>query len=393
MSMLHGLPTLYPERNPVYSYTLSPDTDGCLRFTHVFDEESEYTILLEQENKKPLPLYVYALEHDMKGRYPYRGDLHMHTFRSDGDQDPGIVAADYRRHGYDFTVISDHHRYYPSLEAIDAFKDAPNEMNIVIGEEVHLPDLQPDHINDIHIVNFGGKYSVNAILKDEHTEEFGNDIEKRRFEGFPCPDQLDEDGYRAEVDALIPTLDIPEGIEPFTYASCVWVFNHIRKAEGLGIFCHPYWLSNVHQVPENITDAQIESLEAALEYPVKELGEYILPEFIYRPCAPWRVLAITFTNKAANEIKARLAAAFDDAEVANEIWAGTFHSICMRILRANAELAGYKREFTIYDTDDSKKAVSAAMKELNIDEKTLPVKTVMIFPGWISRLYPLIRGG
>ena len=135
-------------------------------------------------------------------------------------------------------------------------------------------------------------------------------------------------------------------------------------------------------VPENITEAQVASLESALEFPPKEIEEYILPEFARNACPPWRVLAITFTNKAANEIKARLAAAFDNPDIANDIWAGTFHSICMRILRANAELAGYKREFTIYDTDDSKKAVSAAMKELNIDEKTLPVKTVM---NYISR--------
>ena len=130
------------------------------------------------------------------------------------------------------------------------------------------------------------------------------------------------------------------------------------------------------RVPENITDGQIDSLEQALEFPASEL-DYILPEFVDRPCAPWKVLAITFTNKAANEIKSRLAAAFDDPSIANDIWAGTFHSICMRILRTNCELIGYKREFTIYDTDDAKKAISASMKELNIDEKTLPIKTVI----------------
>ena len=135
-------------------------------------------------------------------------------------------------------------------------------------------------------------------------------------------------------------------------------------------------------VPGNITEAQVSSLESALDFPAKEIETYILPEFATRPCPPWRVLAITFTNKAANEIKARLAATFDNPDVANEIWAGTFHSICMRILRSNVEFSGYKRDFTIYDTDDSKKSVSAAMKELNIDEKMLPIKTVM---NYISR--------
>ena len=137
-----------------------------------------------------------------------------------------------------------------------------------------------------------------------------------------------------------------------------------------------------------MTEAQIASLESALEFPAKEIEEYILPEFAIRPCAPWRVLAITFTNKAANEMKTRLSAIFDNPDIASEIWAGTFHSICMRILRSNVELSGYKRDFTIYDTDDSKKAVSAAMKELNIDEKMLPIKTVM---NYISRAKDKLR--
>ena len=232
-----------------------------LKFTYTFPREQQYFIRIfdKETNKRLLQMSVYALDEDLCGRYPLIGDLHMHTCRSDGRQAPAIVSANYRKHGYDFFAITDHNRYYPSLEAIDTYKDVPIEFNIIPGEEVHLPDLAPDHINDVHIVNFGGKYSVNAILKDEHTEEFGNDIDKRRIEGFPCPDQLDEDGYRAEVDALAATLDIPEGIEPFTYASCVWVFNHIRKAEGLGIFCHPYWISNVFQVPETLTDYMLKT--------------------------------------------------------------------------------------------------------------------------------------
>ena len=129
-------------------------------------------------------------------------------------------------------------------------------------------------------------------------------------------------------------------------------------------------------VPENVNEAQVESLESAIECPREELP-YILSVFADRPAAPWRVLAITFTNKAANEIKARLSAAFDNGDVANDIWAGTFHSICMRILRANVEKSGYKKDFTIYDTDDVKKTVSTSMKELNIDEKALPIKTVI----------------
>ena len=254
-----GNPRDYPHRGN--GYELPFEFDGCIKFTHTFPREQQYYVRImdKESGKRLLQLSVYALDEDLCGRYPLIGDLHMHTCRSDGRECPAIVSANYRKHGYDFFAITDHNRYYPSLEAIETYKDVPIEFNICVGEEVHLPDLAPDHINDVHIVNFGGKYSVNAILLDEHTEEFGNDIEKRRINGFPCPDQLTEDEYRAEVDALAATLDIPEGIEPFTYASCVWVFNHIKKAEGLGIFCHPYWLSNVHQVPENLTNFMLKT--------------------------------------------------------------------------------------------------------------------------------------
>ena len=254
-----GNPRDYPYREN--GKTVEFTYDGVIKFKYEFPYEQEYFIRIFEKdtNKRLLQLSVYALAEDLCGRYPLIGDLHMHTCRSDGRQAPAIVSANYRKHGYDFFAITDHHRYYPSLEAIETYKDVPIEFNIIPGEEVHLPDVAPDHINDVHIVNFGGKYSVNGLLKDEYADEFGYDIDKRRFEGFPCPDMITEDEYRAEVDALIPTLDIPEGIEPFTYASCVWVFNHIRNAEGLGIFCHPYWISNVYQVPETFTDYMLQT--------------------------------------------------------------------------------------------------------------------------------------
>ncbi len=134
-------------------------------------------------------------------------------------------------------------------------------------------------------------------------------------------------------------------------------------------------------VPFDITEGQVDALEQAVHLSVEEI-EHILPEFISNPCPPWQMLAITFTNKAAGEIKARLRASFDDESAANDIWAGTFHSICMRILRVHGSLLGYPKEFSIYDTDDTKKAVIAAMKACNIDDKLFPVKSVI---GAISR--------
>ena len=125
-------------------------------------------------------------------------------------------------------------------------------------------------------------------------------------------------------------------------------------------------------LPENFEELCIEAESLSHE----ELGEFLCL-FSVAPCPPWAVLAITFTNKAAKEIKDRLLSAFDDPEVASSIWAGTFHSVCMRILRTHISKLGYRSGFYIYDTDDQKKLVINCMKELNLDEKKFPAKSIM----------------
>ena len=130
-------------------------------------------------------------------------------------------------------------------------------------------------------------------------------------------------------------------------------------------------------MPDGISEQDVAEYERAAKNASCEELESILPLFISEPCAPWGVLAITFTNKAANEIKERLALSFDDEETPSQIWAGTFHSICIRILHKFTEEAGYQPHFSIYDTDDKKRLVSDCMKALDIDDKFLPLRTVM----------------
>ena len=127
-------------------------------------------------------------------------------------------------------------------------------------------------------------------------------------------------------------------------------------------------------IPESITEDAIDDLESALSLPNPLIEKY-LELFSVNNCKPWEILAITFTNKAANEIKERLVKTVGDD--AASIWAGTFHSICMKILRAHGELVGYRQGFSVCDTDDSKKVISKCLKDLNIDEKKLPIKVVM----------------
>ncbi len=90
---------------------------------------------------------------------------------------------------------------------------------------------------------------------------------------------------------------------------------------------------------------------------------------------PWQILAITFTNKAANELKERLESML--GEKGNDVWASTFHSCCVRILRRDCEKIGFSKHFTIYDTDDSKRVMKEVLRVLDIDEKRLPVKFVL----------------
>ncbi|MBQ7335552.1 MAG: UvrD-helicase domain-containing protein [Clostridia bacterium] len=131
-------------------------------------------------------------------------------------------------------------------------------------------------------------------------------------------------------------------------------------------------------VPYGTDEERIAELQRALVLQPEAIEQHILPQFTNNACAPYRILAITFTNKAANEIKERLAKMFpEDATTATDIWTGTFHSVCVRILRQHGEKMGYRTGFTIYDTDDTKKAMIAAMQRCNIDEKLLPVKGVM----------------
>ena len=95
-----------------------------------------------------------------------------------------------------------------------------------------------------------------------------------------------------------------------------------------------------------------------------------------RPARPWNVLAITFTNKAAGELKERLRAMLGDT-LGGDVNASTFHSACVRMLRRDAERIGFPKSFTIYDSDDQQRVIKQIYKDLMIDDKFLPVKSAI----------------
>ncbi len=122
------------------------------------------------------------------------------------------------------------------------------------------------------------------------------------------------------------------------------------------------------------SESDVQLMRRYLDDPQTDLFEVYDLLTVNAP-APWEILAITFTNKAASELKSRLAAKLGDA--ANDIWASTFHSCCARILRRNADLIGYTNRFTIYDTDDSKRVMKEAQRLLDINDKMLSHKTIL----------------
>ncbi|MEL6943117.1 MAG: UvrD-helicase domain-containing protein, partial [Bacteroidota bacterium] len=102
---------------------------------------------------------------------------------------------------------------------------------------------------------------------------------------------------------------------------------------------------------------------------------YRVAHLIETKAKPWEILMLTFTNKAAREMKERIANVVGSS--ANSVWAGTFHSIFARILRIEAEKIGYPSNFTIYDTDDSKSVIKAILKELNLDAQVYNVNAIL----------------
>ena len=129
------------------------------------------------------------------------------------------------------------------------------------------------------------------------------------------------------------------------------------------------------EIPDTLTEGDVAFLETLGETPSEldqRRADYLCA---VEPAVPWSILAITFTNKAANEMKERLTNLLGPE--AQDIWAMTFHSACCRILRRDIERMGYSRSFTIYDTADTERIMKEIIRDMNLDDKTFPAKYVL----------------
>ncbi len=133
--------------------------------------------------------------------------------------------------------------------------------------------------------------------------------------------------------------------------------------------------SDTNEVPDTVSEEDVFFLEGlqqtASEFD-KRRADYLCA---VEPPAPWNIIAITFTNKAANELKDRLARILDNG--AQDVWAMTFHSACCRILRRDIDRLGYTGNFTIYDASDSERIMKEIIKDMGLDDKTFPAKYVL----------------
>ena len=140
--------------------------------------------------------------------------------------------------------------------------------------------------------------------------------------------------------------------------------------------------SDSQEVPDYVTEEDLAFLAAYEGNPDPTPQETSRAQLLcaLEPAAPWQVIAITFTNKAAGELKQRLEDKIGPD--ARDVWAATFHSACVRILRRDIEKLGFPSAFTIYDTDDSLRVIKECLKELNLDDKAFPPRSIL---GYISR--------
>ena len=133
--------------------------------------------------------------------------------------------------------------------------------------------------------------------------------------------------------------------------------------------------SDSNEVSDTITEEDVEFLESLDETATdfeRNRADYLCA---LEPVDPWQILAITFTNKAANELKERLCKLLGDG--GSDVWAMTFHSACCRILRREIERIGYDRSFTIYDSSDSERIMKEIIKDMGLDDKTFPARYVL----------------
>ena len=186
--------------------------DGLYSVEYDFTVEQKYSVKVKYGDDIICSSYLYSLDEDLAALKAYKGDTHLHTCCSDGEQTPFEAACAYRNAGFDFIAVTDHHKYAPSLEAKAQMAALTEQFFVVPGEEVHNRAM-----GYIHIVNFDGDSSVNELI------------------------ETDEDYVNSEIEKILVSRDLSALSDPYCVAYRIFVANEIRKRGGIAIMAHPYW--------------------------------------------------------------------------------------------------------------------------------------------------------
>ena len=246
----------YYDAFPAASYECVANEDGSLSFTHLFRGEQKHAVTVKRPEEEhrgihydinhrvryaddmTYQFYLYSLAPDLYGCRTLRGDLHCHTWESDGKQDAARTVGNYRAWGHDFLAITDHYVHFAAEKAMKLFANAPLCMTLLLGEEVHFPTER------IHAVHVGGSQSINADWRTR-------------------PEEI-----RAEVAEIMKHLQVDEGVHAEDYAWRIWIARRAREFGGLSFLTHPHWVWNYTYFMADPTTKQLlrEGIHDALEF-------------------------------------------------------------------------------------------------------------------------------
>ena len=195
------------------------ESNSVFTTRYFFKGEQRHYVCVKYDDKALDRNYLYSVAPDLAKLRCYKGDTHLHTNCSDGEGTPFEVACAYRSVGCDFIAITDHHKYWPSVQGKEEVEALTSAFTVFKGEEIHNMDM-----GYFHLINFAGEKSVNEIIEND-------------------------DAYvQAEIDKLLQTRDFENLQNPRSAAFRIFVANEIRKGGGVAILPHPYWNIGEYQV-------------------------------------------------------------------------------------------------------------------------------------------------
>ncbi|MBM3236300.1 PHP domain-containing protein [Candidatus Poribacteria bacterium] len=206
---------LPPENIPLYCEARE---GGRLEFQHTFTTVGEYSIFVSQpqnEEKKRVTIQrIYAVPPELARYKPYKGDLHIHTYYSDGRMSPIYMAVMAKKLGLDFAAITDHGKYAPSIEAIEKARQINLNLLLLPGEEVAVPSA--------HIVSINANKCITDLKGD---------------------DAMYQQQIREILETDLKNTRMVENLTKEQYAPTKWAVKNIHAYGGYAFLAHPYWIS------------------------------------------------------------------------------------------------------------------------------------------------------